>query len=245
MKFRHHLFIPIIITALLVNPQPSSAAVGAKYQFELDPQGFYQMSAQASAPLVWPEDGLNEVNLTITIENLPNDNISGITIFAVNFILQFDRKNESQVLPESDNVIINQNYKNVSDQITISRTFDSPKLTDQFVIKIEILAITTGNLTQDINNPPAYSFFFPEEPASIFVERSQARALINLYGFPPTSFMLNFGFLLFGMATPMLIPLLVTLGYFVKDKKDERNKKQGNEQPEVLSSDTQDTVEVN
>ncbi len=221
----HFIFSFTLIVLLLNMPlTPSYAAVGAKYKFELDPQGFYQMSAQAESSLIWPENALNEVNVTITVENLPDDNISGITIVAINLILQLDRNNESNPI-NVESKLFNENMKNETEQLHYSVLIDSPTVTDQFVIKIEILAITTGNITQDINDPPAYSFFFPDEPNSIFVERNQAKALINLYGFPPTSYMLMFGAMFLALASPMVIPAVITFGYLLKDKLDERRKR--------------------
>lgn len=203
---------------------PTLGAIGAKYTFELDPNGYYQMTAQAEAPLIWPENSQSEINVSITIDNVPNDNVSGITIVAINYFLQLSRDDNESVLPESLPKVYNQNIKNESETITFSELFDAPTLANEFVVRIELLAITTGNLTQDINNPPSYTFFFPDS-GSIFVERSQAQALINLYGFPPTSYMLVFGAIMLGLSSPMLIPAIISFGYFGKDWLSQRQKR--------------------
>ncbi len=217
----------ILAIVFLASLSPSNAVLSSKFNFEMDDSGFYQFSARAEAPILWKEGENALFNVSITIENLPKDNISGITIVAINFILKTSREKRSNLLPESDSTFINQNYKNVSETITFTKALNPPSSVDQFIVVVEILAITTGNITQDINNPGSYSFIFPDD-GDILVERPQAAALINLYGFPPTSFILAFLIIAFAIGLPMLIPGFVTVAYVIKDwwikrKKHDRN----------------------
>jgi hypothetical protein len=147
----------------------------------------YEFSAFAQAPLIWYENSNQTLYLNLTINTLP-DNISSIEINAIIFVIYSTDNDEDgvQVQGGYSSQTPQQSFNTIGEEVQLQQTFLPTALADTFFINVTILARTKGNITQGENNP--YSFRFPQQETILIDRESNLVPLINLYGFPPSSF---------------------------------------------------------
>lgn len=175
----------IIIYSSIYSVQGQNLYLGITHEFNMGPN--YEFSAFAQAPLIWYENSNQTLYLNLTINTLP-DNISSIEINAIIFVIYSTDNDEDgvQVQGGYSSQTPQQSFNTIGEEVQLQQTFLPTALADTFFINVTILARTKGNITQGENNP--YSFRFPQQETILIDRESNLVPLINLYGFPPSSF---------------------------------------------------------
>ncbi len=207
----------------------TNGLTGAKKSFTLTTNGLYQMDALVDAPITWPENSINNIRVNITATSLPKDNFSAIYILSIVYQLvpQSERGKNTSVgatipIYDQKSKFINRPLLNTTTTVSYVEGLTAPTSITDFILRIQIFAYTAGNVTQDVNNSPSYTIYFPDS-GTIFVQRPQAQALINLYGFPPSVYLTYFASFAGIVGIIFLAPGVV--GIVVEFRDDRRKRK--------------------
>ena len=149
-------------------------------QFIVAEDNRYRFSFTADFPVEWQRGGAHQTFTNLTLNELP-DNRSGLRIITLtyNFI------NSSNTVFSSSLKAIDRIYTQINQTIQFNQTLSTPALATNFHLNVTIRATTTGNVSQDPNNPPTYNYQFSQE---LRVLEPPAQPLVNLVGFPPLEF---------------------------------------------------------
>lgn len=199
---KRQLVTVLLIFSIAMNAQNTTGLVGEKISFIADDNSLYKFSAQIDAPLLWQESGSQVVTVNISVDSTP-DLASAILFEYITFEI-LDLSNNVQ--PESEFLSVQEEISNNVTQ-SYQKFIRSPTLVDTFKLNVTIAAITRGNdSSQDPNNPRQYNILFGEK---LSVQRSQAQALIDLYGFPPTSYFQKWMIIVLPLSGIILLPSFV------------------------------------
>lgn len=144
----------------------------------------FEYSAFAKSKLIWPEGAPQNLELNVTLKLIP-ENISRIYIYVVSYIfveifngiarqIEFDSDTPEIILSNSNKTRI------------LNKTLYPPNRVDNFYLNITMSAGTSFNtLARD------RAIRFPDT-GTIFIDRDKLVPLVNLYGFPPSSFFAKF-----------------------------------------------------
>ncbi|MCE7737619.1 MAG: hypothetical protein GPJ54_22200 [Candidatus Heimdallarchaeota archaeon] len=188
------IFIVLLGTTNIVNVQ--SQVIGDIVTITPD-EGF-ELEGQASGKLVWPEGKRQVVELNLTKTLLPT-NISRIYVDVITFdIIGNIEGIDAQVDTASTTpeFILSETNQTAY----LNQTLFPPDLADQFFINITMLVGTSFNRQVRL-----HVIRFPDE-GTILVDRDKLVPLVNLYGFPPSSFFSKFLPLYAIIVTVLLIP---------------------------------------
>jgi hypothetical protein len=167
----------------------------------ITPDEGYEMTGFAKGKLLWPEGKRQTIELNLTKTLLPN-NISRIFIDAIAFemiapISGVDTTIDAVTITPS--IILSE-----TNQTTyINETLFPPDLADNFYLNISLSIRTSSNILLR-----AHVIRFPDA-GTILVDRDRLVPLVNLYGFPPSSFFVKFlpiyGLIILVMVIPGVI----------------------------------------
>jgi hypothetical protein len=164
----------------------------------ITPDSGYEFEGVAKSRLVWPEGKRQSVELNLTLTQVPT-NISRIYVDVVTIdIIGNIEGIEAQVDTATDapELVLSQTNKTAF----VNQTIFPPDLTDEFFINITMLVGTSFN-----RDPRRFVIRFPDE-GTILVDRDKLVPLVNLYGFPPSSFFSKFLPIYAAMILVLLIP---------------------------------------
>ena len=162
------------------------------------PDEGFKFEGEARGKLVWSEGKRQVVELNLTKSLLPN-NISRIYIDVITFdIIGNIEGIEAQI----DTVLNTPEFilSETNQTAYLNQTLLPPDLADQFFINITMLVGTSFNREARI-----HVIRFPDD-GTILVDRDKLVPLVNLYGFPPSSFFSKFLPLYAIIVTVLLIP---------------------------------------
>ncbi len=174
------IFIILIGTTNITNVQ--SQVIGDIVSITPD-EGF-EFKGEAKGKLVWPEGKRQVVELNLTKSLLPN-NISRIYIDVITFDII---GNIEGIDAQVDTALNTPEFilSETNQTAYLNQTLFPPDLADQFFINITMLVGTSFNREARI-----HVIRFPDE-GTILVDRDKLVPLVNLYGFPPSSFFSKF-----------------------------------------------------
>lgn len=164
----------------------------------ITPDEGFEFKGEARGKLVWPEGKRQVVEINLTKSLLPT-NISRIYIDVITFELigSIEGVNAqvgfASTIPE---FILSETNQTAY----LNQTLFPPDLADQFFINITMLVGTSFNRENRV-----HVIRFPDE-GTILVDRDKLVPLVNLYGFPPSSFFSKFLPLYAIIVTVLLIP---------------------------------------
>ena len=217
-KHLSSLILLVIIYTSIYSVQGQNLYLGITHDFNMGPN--YDFSTFAQAPLIWDENSNQTLFLNITINSLP-DNISSIEINAITYVIYGTDTDEDGVYLAFSSDTPQQSLNTIGEEIQLEQTFIPTALADTFFINITILARTKGNVTEGENNP--YSFRFPQQD-TIFIDRENNLVpLINLYGFPPSSFFAKWIPIYLSAIFIMAIPSLIAGVSILRDRRKLKN----------------------
>ncbi len=144
----------------------------------------FEYSAFAKSKLNWPEGAQQVLELNVTLKLIP-ENISKIYIYVVSYIfveifngiprqIEFDSDTPEIILSNSNKTVL------------LNKTLYPPDRVDHFYLNI---TMSTGTSLNTIARDRSIRF---PDTGTIFVDRDKLVPLVNLYGFPPSSFFSKF-----------------------------------------------------
>lgn len=212
--FRIRNFYFILVLSLLILPtfvnSQNNILEDPPVTFNLYPN--YSMKVQATGDLIWNDGTNSTVKLAFQASNLPNDNVSSIEISLLSFtyVMVTNNNDKKGTAVDFSSTVYERSLTNVSESINLNKTLTTPTIPDLFFLNITIYARTVGNFTQ--GQALTYVLRFPQNTA-ILVNRQQVVApLINLYGFPPSSFFQKWIPIYLIMSAILLIPAFIYYG---------------------------------
>jgi hypothetical protein len=148
------------------------------------PDEGYEITAVARGNLLWPEGKQQIIDLNLTKTQLPT-NISRIFIDVIAFEMIASIRgvdttvDVSSITPE---IILSETNQTAF----VNETLFPPDLSDNFYLNISLSIRTSSNI---LLRPHVVRF---PDSGTILVDRDRLVPLINLYGFPPSSFFVKF-----------------------------------------------------
>lgn len=214
-KYLSSLIVLVLIFTSIYSVQGQNLYLGITHDFNMGPN--YDFSAFAQAPLIWNENSNQTLYLNLTINTLP-DNISSIEVNAITFVI-FSTDNDEdgvQIQGGFSSQTPQQSFNTIGEEVQLQQTFLPTALADTFFINITILARTRGNTTEGENNP--YSFRFPQQTTILIDRENNLVPLINLYGFPPSSFFEKWMPIYLSVIFIMAIPSMIVGVSILRDR---------------------------
>ncbi|MFV2015655.1 MAG: hypothetical protein ACC656_09525 [Candidatus Heimdallarchaeota archaeon] len=172
------------------------------------PDDGFEFEGVASARLVWPEGKRQTVELNLTNTLLPT-NISRIFIARIEGI-----ETKVAISSTTPGIILSDSNQTAY----LNQTMFPPDLADQFYLNISLLVGTSFD-----RDPRDHVIRFPDK-GTILVDRDKLVPLVNLYGFPPSSFFSKFLPIYAMIITVLLIP-----GFYYSFSKLRRSKRMGSD----------------
>ncbi len=186
MKLKKYLYPIILLVLLLGSIVPTSGFWGGEQNYVADDNSLYKFSMRVEAPLSWPEGQRNTVRVNVTLDKSP-DNISGLRIIYIIFLLQAEVGGQEGTPVGNGFLAVNEETRTVGKTVQYNTTLETPELANQFQLNVTLAAVVTGNdTTQDPANPRLYEYIFPE---TLNKDSQQVQVFVDLYGFPPASFL--------------------------------------------------------
>lgn len=148
------------------------------------PDDGYEFSSFAKSNLIWPEGKKQIVELNITLKLIP-ENISIIYIVVIAYIF-IEIVGGTHVQRDIVQDVPGLTLSISNTTLLINQTLFPPDRVDNFYLNITMLVGTSRDRTardQTIRFP---------DTGTIFVDRDKLVPLVNLYGFPPSSFFAKF-----------------------------------------------------
>ena len=219
-KYLSSLILLVLIFTSIYSVQGQNLYLGITHDFNMGPN--YDFSVFAQAPLIWNENSNQTLYLNFTINTLP-DNISSIEVNAITFVIYNTDNDEDgvQIQGGFSSQTPQQSFSTIGEEIQLQQTFLPTALADTFFINVTILARSKGNITEGENSP--YSFRFPQQE-TIFIDRENNLVpLINLYGFPPSSFFEKWIPIYLSAIFIMAIPSMITGVSILRDRRKLKN----------------------
>jgi len=205
------LFFVILNSAFNVDSQVTGDPI------IITPDSGYEFSSFAKSKLIWPEGKEQIVELNITLRIIP-ENISKIYIDVIAFVfieIVGSTHVAREIVQEVPNIVLS----NANTTLLINQSLFPPDRIDNFYLNITMLTGTSFQRTVR-----GQTFRFPDS-GTIFVDRDKLVPLVNLYGFPPSSFFAKF-LPLYGLILAiMIIPGVYYSITSLIQKSDRRTKK--------------------
>jgi len=216
------IFLLILLIASGI--QSSAASWGEKQTYTADDNSYYKFSMVVESPLKWAENVRSTVKVNVTLDTTP-DNVSGLRVLYIQFILQGSVNGVSATPVGSKFLTVNDELRILDKPVQYNASISTPSIVNQFELNVTLAAIVTGNdTTQDISNPRFYRYIFPE---TLSKESKQVQVFVDLYGFPPASFLLRWAIILLPITLIFISPNLLLISGIRKrrEKKSEENEK--------------------